>query len=81
MITTEQKYAVVDEYKPHTESVVKSTQKQFLPVFSTGKIFVTDRYHYMDREYGFAYSAEEPEIILKKIASVIYCKYGKNDLW
>lgn len=61
MITTEQKYAVVDEYKPHTESVVKSTQKQFLPVFSTGKIFVTDRYHYMDREYGFAYSAEEPE--------------------
>ena len=60
MITTEQKYAIVDKYKPHVKSVVRENQKQFLPVFNTGKIFCTDRYHYMDREYGFAYSAEEP---------------------
>ena len=43
MITTEQKYAIVDKYKPHVKSVVRENQKQFLPVFNTGKIFCTER--------------------------------------
>lgn len=68
MITKEQTYALVNKFKSHTESVVKTNQKQFLPVFNTGKIFNTKRYHYLDRWYGYAFSADEPE----KTYSIIY---------
>ena len=61
MITKEQEYALVNKYKSHSELVVRRNQKQFLPVFNTGKIFCTNKYHYMDKWYGYAYSVEEPD--------------------
>ena len=44
MITSEQKYAMVNQCRAHSLSVIRKNQKKFLPVFNTGKIFCCDKY-------------------------------------
>lgn len=61
MITDKQKYALVNQCRAHSLSVIRKNQQRFLPVFNTGKIFCCDKYRYMDRWHGYAYSADEPE--------------------
>ena len=43
MITDEQKYAMVNQLRAHSLSVIRKNQKTFLPVFNTGKIFCCDK--------------------------------------
>ena len=42
MITDKQKYAMVNQFRAHSLSVIRKNQKTFLPVFNTGKIFCCD---------------------------------------
>ena len=45
MISDKEKYSLINKLKSHTESTVKKIEKQFLPVFHTGKIFKVKQYH------------------------------------
>ena len=67
MITSKE-CAFINKIKSHTKSVVEYNQNRFLPVFNTGKIFNTKKYHYLDRSFSYAYSADEPD----KAYGVIY---------
>ena len=71
MITSEQKYAMVNQCRAHSLSVIRKNQKKFLPVFNTGKIFCCDKYRYMDKWHGYAYSADEPE----KAFTILYVEH------
>lgn len=61
MINEEKIYKAIKKLKPHTKSAVKENQKKILPVFNTGKMFNTDKYHYLNRWYSYRYSADFPE--------------------
>ena len=37
MITDKQKYAMVNQFRAHSLSVIRKNQKTFLPVLNTGK--------------------------------------------
>ena len=49
MITDKQKYAMVNQFRAHSLSVIRKNQKSFLPVLNTGKIFCCDKYSYMHK--------------------------------
>ena len=68
MISDKEKYSLINKLKSHTESTVKKIEKQFLPVFHTGKIFKVKQYHFLDKWYVYAGSADEPS----KTFSIIY---------
>lgn len=71
MITDKQKYAMVNQFRAHSLSVIRKNQKSFLPVFNTGKIFCCDKYRYMDKWHSYAYSADEPE----KSFTILYVEH------
>ena len=71
MITDKQKYAMVNQFRAHSLSVIRKNQKSFLPVLNTGKIFCCDKYRYMDKWHSYAYSADEPE----KSFTILYVEH------
>ena len=60
MITQQDKFNIVNNVKSHTSTTVYENQKKHLPVFNTGRMFNTKKYHYNDRWYTYAYSDDEP---------------------
>lgn len=60
MISRDKVFKAINNLKSHTNTSIIEQQKRCLPVFNTGKIFNTDRYHYHDRWYSYKYSADTP---------------------
>ena len=54
MITSEQKYAMVNQCRAHSLSVIRKNQKKFLPAFNTGTIFCCGPRRLMDTWHGYS---------------------------